>query len=364
MILFFVAVLALPGLILLTKRSSDSSTEKRQLTAFPTWPSNPAEVKKFPAAFNSWFRDHFGLRNELIRLHAIFTYHFLNTSPSSKVLLGKDGWLFLTHDYARDDFKSRTPFTNAELQRWKEILESRQQWLAAHDAKLLVVFACDKHLIYPEFLPGSVRRQPGSYRIDQLAHFLETHSTVPVISLKESLLEAKANDRLYHRTDTHWNDCGAYVGYREILGQVQEWFPAASPHPIGRYEKIEANTPGWDLAKMLGLPDRIPEKNLSLVLPGDSRAKVVERDFEDPKWNNGRIALEIEDPSLPTVVVFRDSFGSALIPLLSEHFRRSLFLWQYEFDPDVILKEQPEVVILLMTSRRLQWHIPANPQLP
>ena len=74
--------------------------------------------------------------------------------------------------------------------------------------------------------------------------------------------------------------------------------------------------------------------------------------------------LEVADPALPKLVMFRDSFGSALVPLLAEHFQRSVFLWQYDFDPAVILQEKPDYVVWLMTSRRLQWFDPVNPPLP
>jgi hypothetical protein len=51
------------------------------------------------------------------------------------------------------------------------------------------------------------------------------------------------------------------------------------------------------------------------------------------------------------------------VPFLAEHFRRSVFLWQYDFDPQVIEKEKPAWVILLITSRRMQWYRPENPPL-
>ena len=60
-------------------------------------------------------------------------------------------------------------------------------------------------------------------------------------------------------------------------------------------------------------------------------------------------------------MVFRDSFGSALIPFLSEHFSRALYLWQYNFDPDVVQAEDPDVVVQEWVGRRLSTMPPYDP---
>lgn len=298
----------------------------------------------------------FGGRAQLIRWHARLMYDGFGISPSDQVWLGPDNWLYYAKDYSEEDYRTATLLSDAELQRWREVMEERAAWLQRRGAKLVIVFACDKHIIYPEYLPPGLRRKPGPYRVDQLAGYLASNTTLTVAALREPLEAGKATDRIYHRTDTHWNDRGAFIGYREILARLR-----MSPRA---YEPVEVPTPGWDLAKMLVLTDRIPEEDRQLHPREPRRAKIVEIDRPDPTWNVGRVALEVDAPALPRLVMFRDSFGSALVPFLAEHFRRSLFLWQYDFDPAVIEREKPDVVIWLMTSRRLQWYEPVNPPLP
>ena len=59
--------------------------------------------------------------------------------------------------------------------------------------------------------------------------------------------------------------------------------------------------------------------------------------------------------------MLRDSFGSALVPFLAEHFRRSAFCWEYDFDTDLIEREHPDVVIQEMAGRKLFQVLPYNP---
>jgi hypothetical protein len=114
----------------------------------------------------------------------------------------------------------------------------------------------------------------------------------------------------------------------------------------------------------MGLNDIIHEEDRQLVPRQPRRAHIVEQDRAELGWDQGRIVLAVDDATLPRVVVLRDSFASAMVPLLAEHFRRSVFLWRYDFAADIIEQERPDVVIWLMTSRRLQWYVPFNPPLP
>jgi hypothetical protein len=356
----FLAVIGTPLCVQLTGSvAGGADNEKRALAALPSRPSTWAEARAFPEKFATYYGDRFGLRPSLIRLHALATYRLAGASPTDKVILGKEGWLYYADDYSLEDYRSATPFRQEELERWRTILQERHDWLERRGTKLVTVLACDKYVIYPEYLPGGFRRTDRLYRVDELADDLRQHTQLNVVPLHGPLITAKNDARLYHRTDTHWNDQGAYIGYREILKAA-----GIEPLPPTAFTPVEVTTPGWDLARMMGLSDVVSEQDCRLDPMAKRQARIVEQDRPDAQWNQGRVVLERDDPSLPTAVIFRDSFGSALVPFLAEHFRRSVFLWQYDVDTKVIEQENPTVVIWLMTSRRLQWYIPTNPPLP
>ena len=62
--------------------------------------------------------------------------------------------------------------------------------------------------------------------------------------------------------------------------------------------------------------------------------------------------------------MFRDSFASRLIPYLSEHFSRILYQWQNDFDPELIRREHPDVVIQEMVGRHLVNFVPTPELVP
>jgi alginate O-acetyltransferase complex protein AlgJ len=114
----------------------------------------------------------------------------------------------------------------------------------------------------------------------------------------------------------------------------------------------------------MGLTRALRETNLTLVPKRARRARVLEPAGGGPTDEVGFLVTEIDEPSLPRAVIFRDSFTSALVPFLSEHFSRAVYLWQNDFDADVVTKEHPDVVIQQIVGRHLYNFIPSPELVP
>jgi hypothetical protein len=275
------------------------------------------------------------------------------------VIRGSNGWWFYADDGAMLDYAEAPPFTTSELEVWRRTLQDTNDWLHARGIAYLFVLAPDKHQVYPEYMPKAIRRAPYS-RMDQLVAHLATHSTVPVLDLRLALRRAKSRERIYHRTDTHWNDRGAYVAYAQILSSLSGSLPNLRPIPPEMFEPHHVRSDGLDLARMMGLTRVLEEDNLTLDWRRPPAAQIVEplaHSFDDA---DGRVVTVLRDASRPRAVVFHDSFASALMPFLSEHFSRAVYLWQYNVDPDLIDIEQPDIVIQELVGRRLTI-TPFNP---
>jgi hypothetical protein len=359
-VVIFLASLSLPltGMLLNLDRDPPSG-ENRTLAAWPQLQWDAASLGALPEQLTRYFEDHFAFRVRLVRWQGIVRLHALGVSPSASVIKGRDGWLFYADDGAMEDYAEAPPFTGAELEQWRHTLQDISDWLRAQGIAYLFVIAPDKHVIYPEYMPDTIRRAAIS-RIDQLVSHLRQHSTVRVVDLRPALLAAKPHERLYHRTDTHWNDRGAFVGYQSIIEALTEEFPGLRSASRSAFAPRVVRSEGLDLARMLGLTEVLHEDDLVLVPTRPSTVRIVEPQNPNRRLTHARIVTEAPNRG-PRAVVFMDSFGPGLVPFLSEDFSRVVYLWQDNMDPRVVQQERPQVVIQEWVGRALTTHVPYNP---
>jgi len=177
------------------------------------------------------------------------------------------------------------------------------------------------------------------------------------VDVRALLRAAKAREPVYYRTDSHWNYLGAIVGYRALMREVQDALgtarlPAIAPPDMPPYVP-GVDTYRGDLARILGVQDRYDEADVApfaKVLGEPSRrcARRIDHD-DDPGFE---IYVCDRAPAL-RAVVYRDSMAIPLIPLLSENFRRVVYVSSRRLDRSLIEREHPDVVIDEFVERNL-----------
>lgn len=338
-----------------------AGNDMRRLADAPTLRWTRDSLRTFPERYACWLRDHFGFRGALIRALAAVKVQGLGVSTSAQVILGRDGWLFYNHLRAGSDYELVRPFTAEELDHWQRVLERRQQWLARRGCRYLVFIPPDKQTIYPEYLPEYLLPRHAS-RLDQLRDHLRAHSDIELLDVRDALREAKQRERVYHRTDSHWNQRGAFVAYRELTKVLSGWFPAIRPLERDQFQETVSDDRGGDSAGLLDLRDVLREENLDLTPRFPRRSRLTEEEVAVPnaelQYGEPKVFVN-PDSTLPRAVVFHDSFFSCgLEPLLAEHFRRQVGIWHDDFHADVVERERPDVVIQELVERKLGFLVP------
>ncbi len=332
--------------------------ENRTMAVFPTLEATPASLRAFPGRVAGWFEDHFGFRSTLVRWYGVTRYFWLGVSPSAAVVKGRDGWLFYADDSGMADYGRAEVLREDQVDDWRIAVGRSHAWLRAKGIGFAFTIAPDKHVLYPEELPGTIHPVGTRYRMDQVLEALRSDG-IPVVDVRPALLEAKTRERIYEKTDTHWNERGAYAAYRVLVEAIRNQVPAVPPPwPREDFEPLSQRIDAMDLAGMIGLRDVLHEDRLCLYPRRPRLAKTIEPAGEEPSSNVGRLVTEIPGSSLPRAVVFRDSFTARLAPYLSEHFSRVVYLWQDNFETKVIEEERPAVVIEEIVGRHLAYGAP------
>ncbi len=364
LVVLFLGILVTPlAGVLAGIDGADKDAENRTLAAFPTFELSPGGVRRYLTGLDAWYTDHFAFRNTLVKAYGISRYLWLGVSSSPSVTIGPDGWLFFVDDGGLEDFTNEAPLSEPDIQNWRDVVVRAQRWCRARGIAYAFTVLPDKGSIYPELFPQTARRVSRLSRIDQITTAIT--DTGAAIDVRQALMEEKRHVRVFQKTDTHWNQRGAYIGYRTIINALRLQVPSIPPpKPESEFDAVTRPIPGMDLAAMMGLKRVLWEEDLRLV-PKTPRQYVV----REPKGNiveagEPRIVTEIPGSTLPRAVVFRDSFTSAMAPYLSEHFSRVVYLWRNDFAFEEVEKEHPDVVLQEIVGRHVQWFIPSPELIP
>ena len=354
-IVFLALCLAIvAGPLLMTPVHFDKSefgSGPRTTHPFPQLDGSLASWTAFPAAFEAFYNDYFRLRGFYMRLYALAMWNGFHVSPSSKVLVGRDGWLYY-NDVTDNDpiatYQGTNLLTDDQVAAARSALIAWRDWLQARGIAFVVCVAPEKTSIYPEYLPTGFATHTPRTRIDQLLAACAGPDGVEIVDLRGPLLQAKQSSPLplYFRTDTHWNAAGAAVGASVLLQALHSRLPAIAPLTATDFPTELRPAPPGDHARMIGVPTGLRDWTAAYPSRADAMVQSVSPE-------RGKVVVEQDRPGLPLprALFFRDSFASGLIPFLSPDFSRAVYIWDHQLDPRLIEAEKPNVVVLEMVER-------------
>lgn len=270
------------------------------------------------------------------------------SGESEKVLVGRDGWLFLRRDTndVLGQHTGQVQLDQDEQLAWRRVLAQRQAFAEERGAVWLCVVIPDKESLYPEYLPSAIRPAP----MRPVHDFLEMakRANAPVVYALPNLEREKPRWQLYPKTDTHWDHRGAYVVYRMICEQLLDKGIEIKILDGDSIRWSEDNVPG-DLGGKV-YPDPVSSPMLRADLSEHSGRLV----FDNGVRNHGRVMIfERTDRDGPTCVVFGESFAERLLIFLKETFGRLVVVHTSMFISEVVENEHPDVVLSLPLERFL-----------
>lgn len=321
--------------------------ENRVLVSFPAWPADAAGWMAFPKAVDAYVQDRFPARGRLIAWLNLLRYR-VGDSGSSRVIVGRHGWLFYDDGSQLGAARASIPLTDAEAARWVRTLAARTQRLAQQDVTYLVLVPPMKERVYPEHAPAWF--VDGGPETDALRLSREArdagHDTV--VYLLPDVLRAKyESPPAYSRFDTHWTGFGAHRAYLALADRLRGSKAEIEAWPIERYRQLpmQPHAGPRDLGLMLGIAGFVrqeyPQHEFSEIGREPKATYLTERH----DWTGDRV-IDTGRPG-PVLLWTGDSFSNELLPFLYPHFSRMVVAHNQEgyFREDLIAAYKPDVVV-------------------
>ena len=222
-IVLFLGILATPLVLTRWESGGVSVNENRTLASFPALVENGKLNPSYTADFETWFKDHLGLREELITGNAIVQFYvFDRMLDNSNYHIGPYGDLNYASEEMLLDYVHLNLRPEDTVGRLGQAFQQVSDYLALQDIDFYYVQCYDKHSIYPEQFTNSVKQVGDISKTDQIITYLETSTTVNVIDLKDPLLAAKPQYDVFSSwgDPTHWSPRGAFVGYQFMMNSI------------------------------------------------------------------------------------------------------------------------------------------------
>lgn len=349
---FLAAIYGSLALTVLHRGSSIITSEKRARAGRPQFSLSGWFGNRFQPAFERFFNDRFGGRDQLVRWNNVVHVAAFELSPVKLTMIGRDGQLLYAADGIVDDYRQTHLFTPAELRTITAKLQAMRDDADARGATFVMLIAPNEQTVYPQSMPATYNRVGSISRFDQVMTAM-AGSNVTIIDPRATLRDAARTARVYYRSDTHWNNLGAFLAYRQLTDALYQQRRDIRPLAVADLHPETGWTEGGDLAVALSLADRYPEFTTWLLPNRPTRAALATVDYPGLNLRRPPKVTVIDDPRLPRAVIFRDSFGNAMAPWLSELFRRTVFIRAARTIPAVLEQERPDVVIFEIAERSL-----------
>jgi hypothetical protein len=307
-------------------------------------------------AINKDFKSKYGMRESYLQSHNDIKYTFLNESAiPKKVVVGEEGWFYIGNGSSNSIYETlkATTFNHQEKEKVLDNFRTNQLWLDSMGISYFTCVAPNKMSVYPEFYYSG--KLEGNSKFEDLRQYLSENNW-DLIDLKSKILEKKDSLRLYHKTDTHWNDDGAYLGYLQLIESLHVKFSKILPVKLSEFKKVEMDSVGMDLSFMLGLQNvekRIVYKNDNSDITELDRRYKVPVEFSHEDWEY-EIRYKNKNGLPFKVMLVRDSFSRAWLKYLKETFAEVVLIWDWKLRKDMVEKEKPDILIQEIVERDIE----------
>lgn len=305
----FIGICLVPA-VLTPFMKYDSSKEKRELGKFPSIKTENGELNfEFFDEFETYFSEHFAFRPQLVTADGRLKATLTATSPNSDVIVGKDGWLYYGETIG--DFLRTETLSPREISNIANNLRIVNEYCRERGAEFIFFSAPNKNTLYPEYMPYNYVSANRESNLEMLTSELADDDFF--YDMKSALLNLNSPTPLYHKTDTHWNNFGAYAAHTMLMNKIGK-----SSCGVGN---------GWYTAH-----DRLGDLAAMIYPAEDAKDMQLHNDYEFTYEYTSRFR-GLDDISITTscengngnLLMYRDSYGEAILPYMAEVFESAEF---------------------------------------
>jgi len=312
------------------------------------------------------FKRDFPLKSDLFKLYSDIKENIFNAPAIPSLVINPgNGWLFLGNSFenanAMSESKGILVFSQKELNILKANLLKKKKWLDKNGIRCYIAIAPNKHSVYGNMIPiKKYNRKTKLEQVDSICKALN----IDFINLGNRYPK-KTKRPLYYKTDTHWNELGAFYAFQATYDVLNKDYPNTifKPYTLNDLNLTVSETSYvGDLNGML--KNKKTENSFSLNFKNAQTSKTLEKRLSLPlNYNKNPINYEsrfMNHINKLKIIIFHDSFMPFYSKYIKENFGETLFIWNHKFDKELIKSEEPNVIYYEIVERNIDLLLEDN----
>ena len=324
---------------------AEQTAENRTLAAAPQLLNEDGSFNvNILSDAGAYFQDHFGFRSELITANASLRAA-LGSSASTQVVVGENNWLYYAGTLP--DYLGQNKLSDRALKNAAHNLRLMQSAVENQGSNFVFTVAPNKNSLYSQNMPYYYLESEEASNWERLVPYLQQYG-VNYVDLFQ-LLSSKTGVQ-YFTQDTHWNNEGALFAANALLEAMGQ--PTIT---VKGSDWITRTDSQGDMAAML-YPVNAPSEKSSYA-PGINDGAGL----SGSSWSYLQ-GSAVTDNTVATAgqgaqnfVVFRDSFGNALLPYLATASAHATFSKLLPYNELLVADTQASCVIVERAERNIAY---------
>ena len=286
------------------------------------------------------------------------------------------GYNYMSYfDDCLPDYIGENLITEKDIENIKTRISSRISDLRAKNCNAEIIYLLVPNTVrtWAEDMPRRYIKETSDTLLRQWKKGV-TDGGATVLDLSDIMMAHKNDEfKIWHKTDSHWTEYGAYLGYVELMNYIAKKFPDAAPRPRSDFEFYNLERDIGDIYMRLEIDVSDLKETTSFV----------NMNFDPPHFNpqfkKGHLGLDLYEPrniyiihdrvafehttnsnmpgKLPSAYIMRDSFEGCLHAFYTDRFSSATFqsMWSYGyFDTKEIVRLNPDYIIYVISERNIK----------
>ena len=352
---FFFMALLLPALQI--DNNEKSVQENRMLAKYVPLFGNDGLNLQYGKQFESWFNDHFWGRKDLIKLNTKIRSMNRYYAPDKALRLSDDWFIGKNEALAISDF------TKEQLIAIENALRKYNDFCQANNIKCYIEIVPRKIEFMKKYLPRNVYEQD---KAKKLFEYLKSKGISNVIYPLDKLMKQDKKDFVFFKTDHHWTEWGALIGYQELMQRIKLDIPSIQQVSETEYNIFYDNKVRADIERIFWQGCTCNLLNLNIdECPLKTKYRYYKHNNEDmlqvewDKRTKNKTFFYPDAKNKQKVVIIGNSFTENFVSFLAYTFSHVkkyrynnqdannlvLSRWKEE-----ILKFQPDIMLIVIES--------------